>query len=246
MEQKNRYYLLDALRGLAVISMVAYHAMYDLVAIYSLDAPWFFGAKGYIWQQTICWSFILISGSSWGMSRNPLKKGLLVSACGLIITLATYMAMPSQLIIMGVLSFIGAAAIIMIPIARIAKAHHGCWLGASAMLFFITRNINSGWLGFEGIGIIKLPQFVYDIPLGFILGFVPKGFFSGDYFSLMPWIFLFASGHFAWRILSRKRAFEKIMQIRIPVFSKLGQKSLLIYMLHQPVIMAVITLLMNR
>ncbi|MBP1577186.1 MAG: DUF1624 domain-containing protein, partial [Oscillospiraceae bacterium] len=34
MGKKVRYGLPDALRGFSMISMVAYHAMYDLVAIY--------------------------------------------------------------------------------------------------------------------------------------------------------------------------------------------------------------------
>ena len=40
---KPRYALLDELRGLALISMMGYHAMWDLVYMFGLDAPWYGG-----------------------------------------------------------------------------------------------------------------------------------------------------------------------------------------------------------
>ena len=38
-----RYALLDELRGLALISMIGYHAMWDLVYMFGLYAPWYGG-----------------------------------------------------------------------------------------------------------------------------------------------------------------------------------------------------------
>ena len=89
-------------------------------------------------------------------------------------------------------------------------------------------------------------QWFYDIPLGFILGFVPRGFYSSDYFSLLPWFFLFAAGHFFWNAAEKSEAFRCVMQKRVPLLSSLGRKSLIVYMLHQPVIMLVLWLVMGR
>ncbi|MBP0980877.1 MAG: DUF1624 domain-containing protein [Oscillospiraceae bacterium] len=246
MGKKVRYGLPDALRGFSMISMVAYHAMYDLVAIYGFDVPWYFDTPGHIWQQSICWCFIFISGMCWSFARSPLKKGIKISICGLIISLVTFIFMPSQMVIMGVLSFLGAAVIVMIPFAKAMAKKPRAWFFAMAALFALTKDINNGYLGFEGVRFCGLPEVVYQIPFGVILGFVPMGFYSSDYFSLMPWFFLFAAGHCFWQGMKEKESFCRVMQREIPLFSTLGKHSLAVYMLHQPVIMAVFMIVFTK
>ncbi|MBQ6035985.1 MAG: DUF1624 domain-containing protein, partial [Lachnospiraceae bacterium] len=45
---------LDTLRGLNLISMMAYHAMWDVVYLFGRDMAWYKGTPGFIWQQLIC------------------------------------------------------------------------------------------------------------------------------------------------------------------------------------------------
>ena len=54
---KERYVLLDSIRGITLLSMILYHGMFDLVEIYGLHIPWFGDRPGYVWQQSICWIF---------------------------------------------------------------------------------------------------------------------------------------------------------------------------------------------
>ncbi len=242
MESKKRLYLIDSLRGFSVLSMICYHALYDIVAIYGADVGWYFDTPGYIWQQSICWSFILISGACWGMGRSPLKRGMIVSLCGLVITAVTYFFMPSQLIIMGILSFIGLAMLLMIPLSKIAKERYGLWFAASVLLFLLTRNINRGYLGFESAVLTALPGELYRLPLGYVVGLPAPGFYSSDYFSLMPWFFLFAAGNFGWQLIKNKAEKTELLYKDIPLLGAIGRKSLPVYMLHQPVTMAAIEL----
>ena len=244
-EKSKRYYLLDSVRGFSVISMVLYHAMYDIVAIFGFDVSWYFKTPGHIWQQSICWVFIFISGVCWGMGKAPLKRGILFSLCGLVLTAATLIFMPSQLIIMGILSFMGAAYIVMIPFDKLVKKNAHIWLVITVLLFFITKNINSGYLGFENIILGRVWQGLYQIPAGFILGLPNAGFYSSDYFALMPWFFLFAAGHLFWICFGEKIKKSDIIYHDIPILGMVGRKSLLIYMLHQPVIMAVLTIFLT-
>lgn len=229
-----------------MISMVAYHAMYDLVAIYGFDVPWYFDTPGHIWQQSICWCFIFISGMCWSFSRSPLKNGIKISICGAVISLVTFFVMPSQMVIMGVLSFLGAAMIIMIPFAAMMAKKPWIWFAAMAALFVLTKDINQGYLGFEGIRFFGLPEFVYRIPLGVILGFVPLGFYSSDYFSLMPWFFLFSAGHCFWQGMKSNEGFCCLTRHEILLFSTLGKHSLAVYMLHQPVIMGAFMMIFTK
>ncbi len=247
MKGAARYALLDALRGFCLLSMIAYHAVYDLVVLYGVQLPWYFNTPGYLWQQSICWGFILLSGVSWHFGRSPLKRGLLVSACGLIITLVTALFMPSQRIVMGVLSLLGASALLMIPLNRaLLRVDPRLSAGASAALFFLTRNVSEGFLGFKGLRLFQIPDFLYTLPGGFILGLPNQGFYSSDYFALMPWFFLFSFGHFFWRGLSGQSRLKAALRFDLPVLSLLGRKSLIIYLLHQPLIMLVLTAVLRK
>ena len=66
----NRYYFLDRLRGITVVSMVAYHGIWDLVHIFHINISWFNDVIGYIWQQSICYTFILLSGFCWSVKGS--------------------------------------------------------------------------------------------------------------------------------------------------------------------------------
>lgn len=236
--------MLDAARACLMISMVIYHGMYDVVAIFGQSVPWFFEKPGFIWQQSICWGFIFLSGFCHRLSKSPLKHGLLVSVCGLLITLVTALFMPSELIVMGVLSFLGLASIITSLLDKhFSRLPQGVCLAVSAALFFIFRNINERALGFGGITLLTLPESLYGWPGGFIFGFFGRGFYSSDYFSLLPWIFLFWCGYFLFGVIGREKVLSSdTLSLRIPVLSALGRHSLLIYLLHQPVLTAVIYL----
>ena len=109
--KRPHYGLLDTVRGVCILSMVAYHGMYDLVDIFGLPSAWYTGLPGYIWQQSICWTFILLSGMCWQLSRRHVKRGLLLVGCGAAITLITWLVMPSQRILYGVLNLLGLSAL---------------------------------------------------------------------------------------------------------------------------------------
>ena len=83
-----RFWQIDALRGLALLNMLVYHAMYDWVYIFGHASGWYdiWSTHCHVWQQYICWSFILLSGYSFTLSRRPLKNGLLTAACAVVLT----------------------------------------------------------------------------------------------------------------------------------------------------------------
>ena len=78
----SRLALLDSLRGITLISMILYHACWDAVYILGMDWPWYRSRAGFVWQQSICWTFIFLAGFSWRFDRKPLKRGLLIFGAG--------------------------------------------------------------------------------------------------------------------------------------------------------------------
>lgn len=235
---KKRLHLLDALRGLTLIHMIAFHGMWNLVYLFGLRADWYTGTPGYLWQQSICWTFILLSGFCWSFSRNHLKRGALVFGGGALVTLVTCALMPQNRILFGVLTCIGSCMILMIPVEKWAKKiPAAAGMAGSFALFVLLRNCASGSLGFEGWLICSLPRWLYRNNLTAYLGFPQPDFFSTDYFSVIPWIFLFAAGYFLHRVLEEKNLNEKLFaRGQVPVLNWIGRHSLIVYLLHQPVL----------
>ncbi|MBQ8816568.1 MAG: DUF1624 domain-containing protein [Lachnospiraceae bacterium] len=243
--EKKRYHLLDNLRGVTLVSMMLYHAMWDLVYMFGIEIRWYDSNVGYVWQQSICWTFIMLSGFCWSLGRRKLRRGLEVFGLSVIISLVTIFVMPDNLILFGVLSAIGTAMLVMIPLEKwFCKINPYIGLIFCIALFAITRNVNSGTLGFEGWELCTLPETWYRNLFTAYLGFPPEDFWSCDYFSVFPWIFLYQTGYFLYKIFEKKDLLQYLFGKKLPIVSWLGRNSLIVYALHQPVIYGVLTAVM--
>lgn len=246
MEQINtRYNLIDSVRGLAIINMVLYHLMYDLVRIFKVDIGGFSGYGVYIWEQFICITFILISGISWHFSRHNLRRGLIVFACGCGISLFTYLFMPEESIWFGILNLLGFAMLITILLDKhFKKINPIAGFILSTVIFFVTKGVSRKFIGILDFPFLNLPDFLYLNSLFAFMGFPGQGFTSSDYFPLIPWLFLYFAGYFLWRIIKDTNA-ENLMLIKIPLLNVIGKYSFIIYIVHQPVIYGILYLIFN-
>ncbi len=91
-----RYALLDELRGLDLVSMILYHACWDMMFLFGIWMDWYAGMPGRLWQQTICWVFILLSGFCAPFGRHMLRRGVTVFAAGALVTAVTLVFMPGR------------------------------------------------------------------------------------------------------------------------------------------------------
>ena len=187
----------DTLRGLTLVSMIVYHACWDLVYLYRLDWGWYRSFWAGIWQQSICCTFILLSGYCWQMGRHPLCRGLI--------------------------SFFGGAAV-------------------SLATLLVLRDVNKGFLGLAGVPLLYLPRNWYANTLSAGLGFPAPSFVSSDYFPLLPWLFLFWTGFYLYRLRPETPA---VPDIRLPGIGAIGRRSLMVYLLHQPVIYGLLALIFS-
>ena len=231
---------LDTIRGITLLSMMLYHTCWDLVFLFGKKIPGYSGLGGYVWQQSICWTFILLAGFCWSLGSHHLKRGLIVSGSGILITFVTLLVMPESRVIFGVLTLIGSCMLLLIPMEKLLlKLRAEIGLAGSFLLFLLFRNVNTGYLGFENWNILKLPDGFYENLFTTYLGFPQKGFFSADYFSLLPWFFLFLTGFYLYQLVQKNHMMEKLFSWRVPGFDVIGRHSLLIYLLHQPVVFGI-------
>lgn len=234
-----RYALLDELRGLDLISMMLYHGCWDLVYLFGVRASWYSDRPGQLWQQSICWVFILLSGFCVPLGHHTLRRGAQVFGAGALVTAVTLLFMPEDRVLFGVLTLLGSAMLLTALLEKaLQRIPPVAGLAVSAVLFAVTQNVSMGYLGLGGWR-LWLPQSLYANYFTAYLGFAPWGFFSTDYFAILPWLFLFWCGFFLHYAIGREHM-EPLRRSVCPPLGWLGRHSLLLYLLHQPVIYGVL------
>ena len=229
-----RIWELDALRGLALLGMMGIHFVYDLVDLFGV----------WNWQQPAWYLFFknnygavffLISGISVTLGRCPVKRGAQVFLCGFLCTGVT--------LGMYLLGFAGKGIIIYMGVLQ-------C-LGLCMMLWPLFRRCPDWALGALGLAMTIAGWYLRTQAFPFWLltplGFAPYGFTSSDYFPLLP-----NFGYFLLGAVAGKRAYagrKSLFPMEKPPLGFLrwlGRHSLMIYLLHQPVLAAIVAAIAAR
>lgn len=235
--EKIRYYLIDGIRGCTLVSMVVFHALYDVFMTFGRDPRWYSRPAVHFWQQTICWSFILVSGFVWTWGRESnLRRGVKLNLFGLGISLVTWLVVPEFAVWFGIMNFFGCAVLLMFPAEKLARRIDPLvGIALSLLLFFFLRNISYGFVGFGELWRVALPVKLYECKLLMPLGLPWPEFFSSDYFPILPWFFLYLCGYFCGELFKKHRAWQDAARTKIPLLSYIGSKTLWVYLIHQPV-----------
>ena len=243
-QTSTRYALLDELRGLDLISMMLYHGTWDAVYLFGVAVPWYAGTPGRLWQQSICWVFILLSGFCLPMGHHPVKRGAVVFGAGALVTAVTLLFMPENVVLFGVLTLLGSAMILTGLLEKaLQKVPPVAGFLVSFALFVLTYHTMDGYWGLGALRWL-LPRGLYANCFTAYLGFYPLGFFSTDYFPLLPWLFLFWAGFYLYHLIGRERM-KPLRRLVCPPLGWLGRHSLVLYLLHQPVIFGVMTVVFS-
>ena len=223
-----RIWELDALRGLALLGMMGIHFVYDLVDLFGV----------WNWQQPAWYLFFknnygavffLISGISVTLGRCPVKRGAQVFLCGFLctgVTLGMYLlgfAGKGIIIYMGVLQCLGLCMMLW-PLFRRCPDWALTALGLAMTI--------AGWY-------LRTQAFPFWLLTP--LGFAPYGFTSSDYFPLLPNLGYFLLGAVVGRQVyaGRKSLFPRETP-PLGLFRWMGRHSLMVYLLHQPVLAAIV------
>lgn len=182
LQTSARYRLLDELRGLDLISMMLYHGMWDVVFLFGVAQKWYTGRPGFLWQQSICWVFILLSGFCLPLGHHSFRRGAVVFGAGALVTAVTLLFLPEDVVWFGVLTLLGSSMLLtaaLDPLLRRVPPAVG--VAVSALLFWGTYPTMNGFWNLPG-GRLALPQALYASYPTAYLGFMPKSFFSTDLF----------------------------------------------------------------
>jgi len=217
----SRNYEIDVLRGLAIVFMVIFHFSYDLTIFGWAD---FNTAKDIEWRifRTFIVSIFLVAVgmSSYLAYHKSFNKKKLTKAVGklfavsLFITLGSFLMHPGAWVYFGIIHFITVALPISVLFVRAP---------------YIALMVGTGCIVGYWMGILNL----YPIWEWCVLHLgIPK--LTVDLVSFFPWIGVVLIGVF----MMYKELFY--IKFKSNTFSNklsfLGQHSLIIYLIHQPIL----------
>lgn len=230
----------DALRGVAILMMVLYHLLWDLQGLGSFAIDVYRGFWHYF-QLTTASLFTGIVGVSLVLRYQSLaqhgqptyapflQRGVQIFSWGIVVGIVTYLFEPSFYVRFGILHLIGFAVIVAWPFLRCYWLNLVLGLGLLVLGRFIPMGgLDIAWLDWLGLDATPRPAF--------------------DHFPIIPWLGLPLLGIFLGKTLYRNgaRPFAAATWPEwgpVRLLRLLGQNSLLIYLIHQPILITVLTLL---
>jgi uncharacterized membrane protein len=236
-----RFDAVDALRGLAMVWMTAFHFCFDLNQFGYIRQD-FYRDPVWTWQRTLILSLFLFcagmgqaiavtQGQSW---PRFWRRWAQVLGCALLVTAGSWLMYPQSFIYFGVLHGIA----LMLIIARLTT-HWGCWLWALGAVAIATKYIAA-----YALETGATPQFIdmFNSPQLNWLGVITQKPVTEDYVPLLPWLGVMWWGVAAGDLLSRHGGGR--LSWRLPKGLKplatIGRWSLSYYLLHQPVMIGVL------
>lgn len=209
---------LDSLRGMAVIWMVIFHASYDLRMFHYID--WDFSTGfWYAFPRVIAFTFLFCVGVSLNFTHKDSinwdqlkKRSLKLGLAAAAVSLGTYLVFPQQWIYFGTLHCIFTGSI----------------LGA----LVVNRRKLAGAL----LVVILFLQYVLNYDIRWLSSILQRP--SMDFIPIYPWFWTILLGILAGPYLSSNRWLSEMKAGKFLKF--LGQHSLKIYLIHQPLIFGMI------
>jgi uncharacterized membrane protein len=231
----DRFWEVDAARGIAIIMMIVYHCTYDLDTLggYRIQST-----TGYLalFADVTAGLFLFLVGISLAISRTRtsltgwrllskyLARGSRILAYGVVLTVV-FLALGMGVVAFGILHLIGISIILAYPFLRLGITN----LVLGTVIFVTGQYI--------------LAQDLYSQSFWLLpFGVVPEGVVMPDYRPLVPWFGVVLIGLFFGNVVYGGR--PAVPGDKAPVLARpllpLGRNSLFIYLIHQPIIIALL------
>ncbi|MBG9386898.1 DUF1624 domain-containing protein [Caenimonas aquaedulcis] len=236
-----RFDSIDALRGIAIVWMTVFHFCFDLNHIGWLHQN-FYQDAFWTGQRTAIVSLFLFcaglgqavaveQGQSW---RRFWKRWGQIAACALLVTAGSIAMFPKSFIYFGVLHGIA----LMLILVR-CSAGWGRWLWVAGAVAIALKPAAAWAHGqWPALEFLNAPLFNW-------LGLISRKPVTEDYVPLVPWLGVMWWGMAAgqWLLAHRRETLARTIPEAANPLAWLGRWSLSWYMLHQPVMIGVLTAL---
>lgn len=208
-----RYALIDQIRGFAIVLMVIFHFSYDLAVFGHVNIQFQKDPFWWVFPRLIVFLFLIAVGLSLRVVHIPeyrwkpfWKRWLKIAFFAVIISVSTYFAFPDRWIYFGTLHSIAVTSLMAVPFVRYPR-----FSGIMALAF-----------------LLPVVFFKWSLP------WIELPHKSMDYIPAFPWVGVVFLGIFLHSVNFHQLNLPDIKPLR--GLSWLGKHSLLIYMLHQPIL----------
>ncbi len=225
-----RLWPIDALRGGAIAIMIAFHFCFDLSYFKLADFnfyrdPFWLSARAFIVSSFLFLvgvSLMLASYANVELARILRRTGVLLAAA-LLISVVTYWQFGDRLITFGVIHFIAVASIL-----GLAFRNLGHWNLLLGILWIVAG--------------LTVQNPIFDAKALNWVGFMTGKPSTEDYVPLFPWFGVVLLGMYCAPWVARwtqgKAHTEPSALSRLLAWG--GRHSLIIYLLHQPILMGLV------
>lgn len=235
--QSSRLGVFDLVRGLSVVSMVLFHLCYDLKFIVGVDLGWFAPPFQDVWRCSISWTFLFVAGCMCPLSRDNLRRAAQYGAVALAIWVVTTLAAVDVPISFGIIYCMAACTLVFWALDRLGLAPRGVAAAVVLVaLFLLLQGLPDGTVGLPG-ATLELPRSFYATPWLSWLGLPGPHFSSGDYYPLLPYLFLYLAGAALGARWKSRGYPEWAKRAHVAPLNFVGRHALVIYVAHQPLIL---------
>jgi len=237
-----RFDALDALRGLAMVWMTVFHLCFDLSHAGLIQQD-FYRDAFWTWQRVAIVSLFLfcaglgqavatVQGQSW---LRFWKRWAQVAGCALLVTAGSWWMFPNSFIYFGILH--GMA--VMLIVVRL-MTRWGRWLWLAGALAIASKSVAAYALSSWGSTLLSEAM---NAPNLNWIGWITRLPITEDYAPVFPWLGVMCWGAAAgaWLVPRWQSVGMRPLPWLGRALAGLGRWSLSYYMLHQPVLIGLVS-----
>ena len=249
---RNRAFELDLLRGFAIFMMILHHFAYDLRYIFQYDVFAFIGAEcDWFWafvHPFFIFIFVGVSGICCQFSRNNFRRSgklaLVAIAFSVVTVTADHFLDLGCAIYFNVLHVLAIATFLFAVFDHFEQKKTGGRKSRGGDMVLLLIVALFMWL----LHAIPFYEGTIHNKWIFILGITPHPdsiMTMGDELGLIPWIGVFFLGVLIGRhVYQEKETFfpncPKAVHAVSRPFEWIGRNSLLVYLIHQPIVLGIL------
>ncbi|MBL4915806.1 heparan-alpha-glucosaminide N-acetyltransferase [Szabonella alba] len=223
--------VLDLARGLAVLAMISFHFCFDLVIFGHLPPEAVQTGILPLYARLIAGTFLFLSGVSFWLAHGAVlrpaafaRRLAVIVAAAAVVSLGTRLAMPDIWVRFGILHMIAAGSLLALVLRPLPGP--GLLLLAAALFaapwWLTSPALSAPWLLWLGLGEANPPMM--------------------DYTPVLPWAAPVLAGMALAKLGQGRGWWQRLLHpAGLPgggVLQWAGRHSLPIYLLHQPVLLA--------
>jgi uncharacterized membrane protein len=237
-----RIRLIDTLRGVALLAMASYHFTWDLEFFGYIESGTATHGWWKFYARAIASSFLFLAGVSLVLAHYPQtrwssfwRRFLVVAGAAAAISLATFFVFPNEWIFFGILHSIAVSSLIGLAFVPLSPIVSGGVAVLLVMLMVIDSTVAPG----------SFRSAIFDPRYLSWTGLFEQAPRSNDFVPLFPWLAALLSGVALTRLAVQRNWLAPLSRVQTQphILSSAGRHSLLIYLIHQPVLIAIVYLM---